>query len=113
VYGDLVIRKDTLRKDNIPFIHFYGTIGVEYMHEVLTETVGQYTGLKDIKLLKIYEGDIVKFADWKPKVVEYGTCGFIGFGLKDTQKFLMEYDSYVMEVIGNIHENPELLKGVE
>ena len=70
----------------------------------------EYTGLKDKNGKEIYEGDVVKFADWKPKVIEFGTCGFIGFGLKNTEKFLMNYDSENLEVIGNIYENPDLLK---
>ena len=59
----------------------------------------------------IYEGDIIIFSDWKPKVVEYGTAGFCGFGLKDTLKFLMNYDE--LEVIGNVYENSNLLEVTE
>ena len=81
----------------------------------------QYTGLKDRNGKEIYEGDIVRYVSWlneyspeeitlvRPVVFRDGSffpipkhdeCedGYYSWGLKD------------FEVIGNIHENPELIK---
>ena len=70
----------------------------------------QYTGLLDRTGKEIYEGDIVKFGNWKPKEIVYYYKNFAGFSLKDTDCWLLDYDTKEMEVIGNIYENPELIK---
>jgi uncharacterized phage protein (TIGR01671 family) len=72
----------------------------------------QYTGLKDKNGKDIYEGDIVLYDDeHKEKhVISFGD-GKFGIKLRgEFWSFNVRYiDEY--EVIGNIHENPELLKG--
>lgn len=82
-------------------------IGYEY--EVIPETVGQFTGLTDKNGKRIFEGDIVK-------VGVYYYCGCY----PHTETRVLEVkipDFYCwqkdgMEVIGNIHDNPELLEEV-
>lgn len=87
-------------------------IGVRIL--VSPDTVGQYTGLTDKNGKKIFEGDIVSgyfnYEKIKGSII-YGSdaCFFIernglyGIGLNNAP--------YWVEVIGNIHDNPELLKG--
>ena len=71
----------------------------------------QYTGLKDKNHLKIYEGDIVKFEDELYKVI-YDTdeCRFLLVDEGDGTRVLGGWRSHLIEVIGNIYENPELLE---
>ena len=81
---------------------------------IIPETVGQFTGLTDKNGKKIFEGDICQHRSYYSdniviSVVTYTDGQFLamadensGFNLSDK-----------LEIIGNIHDNPELLKGGE
>ena len=84
-------------------------------HDVDPETVGQFTGLVDKNRNKIFGGDIVKDSDTL-FVVEFGESEFLeysgwGWILKSNKSTfqISPDDCKVIEVIGNIHDNPELL----
>ena len=97
--------------------------------EVDPETVGQFTGLTDKNGKKVFEGDIIRFTDENS---EYEWVGRVEFGNPNAEYnwgfqlvyingtkantdillwFDMEETGAYSEVIGNIHDNPELLKG--
>lgn len=72
-------------------------------------TIEQYTGLKDKNGREIYEGDIISFHDYGSFAIKFHKgCFRLGSG-----DLLYAYPSSAIEVIGNIHENPELLGGEE
>ena len=99
------------------YITFWNSFGLGFMDatQVDPSTVGQYTGLLDNNGEKIFEGDIVEGPDFDAED-GYGVVGWDdgSFEIENGMwcgTFHENYDGKELEVIGNIHDNPELLKG--
>ena len=83
------------------------------------DTVGQYTGLTDKNDKKIFEGDIIRYTanecsdiftvSWDNKAARFAAYG-LGLGENSSLGDFVFYDPQKCEVIGNIYDNPELLK---
>lgn len=92
-------------------------IRVEDIVGVYPETIGQFTGLLDKNKIEIYEGDIVlsklrRARKYDERLVicfdDFEWQGKNANGASTSLSLLFEY--HTVEVIGNIHDNPELLK---
>jgi hypothetical protein len=99
-------------------IRTYGGREHGQVNAVNEKTVGQYTGLTDKNGKKVFEGDIVRCGEWngsRKYLVEMDedrrgwypfACGD-GCGCCESET----YSPKNSEIIGNIHDNPDLLKG--
>ena len=98
-------------------VHWETEGGGQANGPVKNETVGQYTGMDDRKENPIYEGDIVTYNLHIDKQNEPASVAVVAFIFAAFQVFMqkrqVEYHAYLgdctnIEVIGNIHDNPEL-----
>ena len=122
VEGQLWINKSAYR-ETVHIVLKYGE-----MLEVIPETVGQYTGIDDRNGVKIFDGDICKMHYFFENHVGFGvfedeaeiTCRititpfgkrFEGDGMSGYLHEYVEEPGEELEVVGSIHDNPELLDG--
>ena len=101
------------RKNAVKINWYCSEFGSMRTDEVDPETVGQYTGLTDKNGKRIYEGDIVK-SNHCAYVIMWDSVKAM-FYLRDPVSMVTSdfynYFGSDLTVIGNIHDNPEILKG--
>lgn len=132
VYGSLI---SLTQGEFIVTTDYYNTVNID-LHEkllcnalwedndfvkVLPNTIGEYTGLTDKNGNKIFEGDIIRFAEWSRGEpcwigeIYFQNTMFQIKGGKNKEcesNFIMQLSripSERIEIIGNIFDNPELL----
>lgn len=131
VYGNYAITDNNEKQQHFIFQN------KAFEFEVESETVGQYTGLTDKNGKKIFEGDIVKtqpFSDkpYSSKAKYKKHIGVVEYRIRHFKNHFYEQDYeakwtvtiidygkftcynwnefFKCEIIGNIHDNPELLE---
>ncbi|XSE70200.1 YopX family protein [Lactiplantibacillus plantarum] len=70
----------------------------------------QFTGLKDVNGNEIYEGDILENRKYR-SIVKFANGKFLADVVGTISRFDLIGETHGSKVIGNVHENPELLKG--
>ena len=114
IYGDVQQNVDAVKiREQEPNIQHIARSFV-----VIPETVGQYTGLTDKNGNRIFEGDIIEahFDELFPDlattlIVVWSDYGWFGRDMEGNVDSLeCKWVSDFFEIIGNIHDNPELLE---
>ena len=107
-------------KEEFVYGNYFGasddTVGTiindKFEAEILTETLGQFTGMCDINGKEIYEDDIVRGCMYNGSycdgVIEYIKNSFEAVPIPRFSEVNSD-DFKSMKVVGNIYENPELL----
>lgn len=109
VYGYYVFRPDGNH-----FIYWkpFEDASQNTYHKVIPETLGQFTGLTDKNVKEIFEGDFCKDTDGR--ILEVGWSDKFSSFVLMNKKWAFKHwfgescDPEEVEVIGNIHDNPEL-----
>ena len=121
IYGDLRQDKDLETAYIGGWDYFTADYALQrepFEYPVSPETVGQFTGLTDKNGNRIFEGDIIEahFDELFPDlattlIVVWSDYGWFGRDMEGNVDSLeCKWVSDFFEIIGNIHDNPELLE---
>lgn len=94
--------------------------GGYWVESIDRNTIGQFTGLYDENGKEIYEGDILRIGnspsgvcevEWSETIAAFCIRFYFERGVRPLGDWVISEQS--IEIIGNVHDNPELLKGGE
>lgn len=109
VYGDLTHATRITVDADVPCLRVCG-------YDVDEDTIGQFTGFKDRNGSEIYEDDIVRICDRSHLACIHWNYEFSGF-IVDWDSAYISLSSAMaakaLTVVGNKHDNPELLQNVD
>lgn len=125
IYGSLV--DDRAYGGKIYISWWNKSCEINTITEINADTVGQYTGLKDMNGVEMFEGDIVDYKLGQTFIplrdrcyneiyYQEDHCGFFQRNIHKDGHRSLGFSITVSQdkiVVGNIHDNPELLKGGE
>lgn len=123
VYGNYVHHYTTYFEKQEHHSIFIPDVDAKNSHwaeDVNTDTLGQFTGSYDKNRNEIYEGDILRFGNspsgvcevkWNKRITAFCVRFYFecNLGSRPLGEWVMCERS--VEIIGNVHDNPELLKG--
>ena len=102
---------DTIERHSIFLSKSENDNGGHWVEDIIAKTIGQFTGLYDKDGKEIYEGDILDFNGLTVEVrFVRGVFAFLANGDLDEELCGDCRTDLFAKVIGNIHDNPELLK---
>lgn len=103
VYGSL-LHDTTLEKGDVSEYMIWTNEGLGTWHDIIPETVGQFTGLKDKNDVEIYEGDLMDCSDGIAKVIYANYSASFELLFEDDGNIGL-FEESSLHIIGNIHEN--------
>ena len=103
---------DTIERHSIFLSKSENDNGGHWVEDIITKTIGQFTGLYDKDGKEIYEGDILDFNGLTVEVrFVRGVFAFLANGDLDEELCGDCRTDLFAKVIGNVYENPDILKG--
>lgn len=108
VYGDLF---HSYANDDIAIAYYREGSKTPTFDAIFPESVGQYTGLTDKNGVKIFEGDIISIGDPNIKYITmWSDAGLCAKQIGTSSYIGLTYWASDIEVLGNVIDNPELIK---
>lgn len=108
VYGDLF---HSYANDDIAIAYYREGSKTPTFDAIFPESFGQYTGLTDKNGVKIFEGDIISLGAPNIKYLTmWRNAGFAAKQIGASSYIGLTYWTSDIEVLGNVIDNPELIK---